>query len=217
MGTHVIIDARTREVRPSLDAPGEGTAIFAVDLIGDTWKDFVYFAGQAADFESNRDLERRNRYVRAAIASLFSHFDGVVSELFRVLQKEPAFGPYLPRRLDFCSLKAKISAVQNFLARERGITLPTIDLNMKLLRDIVNHPSITKEAGTFGSSDTLLYDGADVYGIAINDLRATSHAIDGWLNAACETTAYERFPDTKRLCEKLAQELAGTSPSAQKF
>lgn len=217
MGTYVIINARTREMRPSLDAPGEGTAIFAVDLIGDTWQDFVYFAEQAALFESNRDLERRNRYVRAAIASLFSHFDGVVSDLFRVLQKEAAFGPYLPRRPDFCSLKTKISAVQSFLARERGITLPTIDLNMKLLRDIVNHPSVTKESGTPGSSDTLLYDGTDVYGIAINDLRATSRAIEGWLNPACEATAYERFPDTKRLCEKLARDLAGTSASVRKF
>jgi hypothetical protein len=46
MGTHVIVDARTRKVRASLDAPGEGTVIFAVDLIGDTWDDYGYFLEQ---------------------------------------------------------------------------------------------------------------------------------------------------------------------------
>ncbi len=103
MGTHVIIDTRTKQVRASLDAPGEGTTMFAVDLIGDTWDDFAYFSEQAARFEGSRDLRLRNRYVRAAIAALFSHFDGVVCDLFTNLRKESAFEPYLPKRPDFLS------------------------------------------------------------------------------------------------------------------
>jgi hypothetical protein len=217
MGTHVIFDARTRKVRASLDAPGEGTTIFVVDLIGDTWDDFGYFLEQAARFESSRELRLRNRYVRAAIADLFSHLDGVVGDLFRTLENEAAFKPYLPRRREFSSLKAKMAALASFLASERGLTLPPVDLNMKLLRDIVNHPSITKEGAGACSTDTLLYDGADVYGIGIEDLRATGSAIDLWLNAVCPAAAYERFRDTMRLSEDLARELLGTPGSAHQF
>jgi hypothetical protein len=217
MGTQVMIDARTRKVRASLDAPGEGTTIFAVDLIGDTWDDFGYFAEQAARLEGSRDLRLRNRYLRAAIVALFSHLDGVVSELFDVLMKESVFRAYLPKRPDFCSLKAKISVVATFLLRERAISLPNIDLNMKLLRDIVNHPSVTKEAGSAGSKDTLVYDIADVYGIGIGDLSATARAVDQWLSAACGAAGYERFRDTRDLCDDFTHALTRTGGSVREF
>jgi hypothetical protein len=211
MGAHVIIDARTKKVRASLDAPGEGTTIFAVDLIGDSWEDFIYFSEQATRYEDDRDFPLRNRYVRAAIAALFSHCDGVVCELFTSLRTLRTFAPHLPKKPDFCSVKAKIGAVASFLERERGTRLPALSLEMKLLRDIVNHPSITKEATASGSKETLLYDGADVYGIATSDLTTTGGAIDRWLDAACAATAYERFRDTKRLCEDFIREL-GEAP-----
>ena len=108
MGTHVIIDARRRQVRASLDAPGEGTTIFAVDLIGDTWDDFNYFIEQARQFERSQDWKRRNRYVRVATASLFSHLDGLVSEAFELLSADANFRPYLPKNPKFCSLKSRL-------------------------------------------------------------------------------------------------------------
>jgi hypothetical protein len=217
MGTHVIVDARTRKVRASLDAPGEGTTIFAVDLIGDSWDDFTYFRDQARRFESTRDFRLRNRYVRAAISALFSHFEGVVSELFGLLRGETGFKGYLPKNPERCSLRARVTSVAGFLVGERGVALPAIDLEMKLLRDILNHPSITKEAGPTASSDTLVYDGADVYGISIDDLTATASVADHWLNAATTAMGYERFCDTKRVCEEFARALFGTPGSIQEF
>jgi hypothetical protein len=68
-----------------VEAPGTGTSIFAVDLIGDTWQDFCYFAEEARAAERAQDFEKRNRFVRAAIASMFSHLDGLVSNVVREL------------------------------------------------------------------------------------------------------------------------------------
>lgn len=203
MGVQVIINARTLKASVSLDAPNEGTAVFAVDLIGDTWDDFGYFIAQAAHYEKAQQLRLRNRYVRVAIAAVFTHFDGVVSDLFDILRKEVTFGPYLPHRPDFCSLKAKVGSIEHFLRTTRAITLPAMDLGMKLLRDIVNHPSITKDSRSDDATDTIQYDGADVYGIDINDLTATGAAINRWLSAACVAIGYERFRDTKALAENL--------------
>lgn len=217
MGTQVIIDARKRQVRASLEAPGNGTVIFAVDLIGDTWADYRYFSEQAARYEGSREFQKRNRYMRAAIAFMFSHFDGVVTELFGMLQQDSDFNAYLPPKKEPRSLKAKMLAVQSFLVQGKGIALPIVDLDMKLLRDIVNHPSITKESRSAGGGDTLLYNGADVYGIAIEDVRTAATAIDWWLDAACEATGYERFRDTERLCLDFSHALGLTPEAAREF
>jgi len=218
MGTYLIIDTRKRQVRGSLDdAPGDETTIVAVDLINDTWDDFGYFSAQSAHYEEAGELRKRNRYMRAAIAFLFSHFDGVVSELFDRLRKEVAFKPFLPSKPDHCSLKDKVLSLQSFLAKEKGVSLPNVDLDMKLLRDIVNHPSITKKPSSAGGNDTLLYDGADVYGVAHEDLNTTALAIDAWLNAACGALGYERFRDTESLCEELANALGEKTGPVREF
>ena len=216
LGAQVIIDARSRSVRASLDAPCEGITIFAVDLISDTWDDFHYFADQARLFEQTGDLQRRNRYVRVATASLFSHLDGVVSETFDLMRKENSFKPYLPKNPDFCSLKAKARAIQDYLHQTHELSLPTLNLELKLLRDIVNHPSVTKR-GSQGSVDTILLDGADVYGIAVDDLEAAARNIDQWLNAICAAVPYERFRDTKQLVDDFVQALGSNPTSVRNF
>ncbi len=216
MGTQVIIDARRRQVRASLDTPSEGTTIFAVDLIGDMWDDFNYFVDQAHLYERTGDLASRNRYVRVATAALFSHLDGVVSEIFELLRAETSFNPYLPKRPDYCSLKAKMLAINEFLHHARGSSLPSLNLELKLLRDIVNHPSITKK-GNQDSADTVLLNGADVYGIVVNDLKDAGHDVDNWLNAVCVVIPYERFRDTKQLVKDFARVLGANPTSIRNF
>jgi hypothetical protein len=103
LGTHVIIDARTAKVRASLDAPGDGATIFAIDLIGDT----RYDTEQARVLERIDDLTNRNRYVRAATAALFSHLDGVVSDVFTIRREEGSFAAYRPKNPRRCSIKRK--------------------------------------------------------------------------------------------------------------
>jgi hypothetical protein len=215
MGSHVIIDARRRRVRASLDAAGDGTTIFAVDLIGDAWDDFQYFLEQASHYEAHGELRRRNRYVRAAVTFLFSHFDGLVSEMFDLLRKDAAFKKYLPRNQR--SLQAKMDSLQEFFASRNATTFPPVDLDMKSLRDIVNHPSITKSSRSTEGGDTPLYDGTDVYGIAVQDLSKAALVIGNWLDAACEATGHKRFHDTERLCEEFVSALGERYGGAREF
>ena len=85
MATHIIIDSRTRKVRASLNAPGNGTTRFAVDLIGDTWHDFDFFLKEARASEHAKDRVGRNRSIRSGTAAFFSHIDGVVSDILKML------------------------------------------------------------------------------------------------------------------------------------
>lgn len=217
MGTQVIIDARTRRVRASLDAPGHGTSIFAVDLIGDTWQDFRYFTEQSRAAEQAQEFEKRNRFVRAAIASMFSHFDGLVSNVLRALWDESAFFPYRPKNANFCPLKTKVLAIHEFLCDHRGLSLAMPDMNLKLLRDVLNHPSVSKPTSEASGGEAVLLEGPDVYGVAIEDLDASGGEIDRWLNAICLTVPYERFPDTKRLAEDFARALGSEPNSTKRF
>jgi hypothetical protein len=200
-----------------LDSPGEGTTIFAVDLIGDTWDDFTYFVAQARAAEGARDWTMRNRYVRAATASLFSHLDGVVSDVFIRLRADQAFASYEPKRPDFCSLKSKVVAIHKFLSDHRNLAAPVLALELKLLRDILNHPTVTKTTSDAGTRGTVELDGPDVYGVSITELQTGATEIDAWLNLVCAAVPYERFRDTKRLVEDFARALGSEPKSTRTF
>lgn len=217
MGAQIIIDARTRKVRASLDVPSEETTIFAIDLIGDTWDDFTYFTAEAQAEEQAGNWTKRNRFVRSATAALFSHLDGIVSEVFVILRKEMKFALYQPKRPDFCSLKSKIVSIHQFLSAHRGLSIPAPSLDLKLLRDILNHPSVTKEASESGTRATVLLDGADVYNISLDDLQGGSQEIDEWLMAICAKVPYERFRDSKLAIEELARALGSEPKEIQRF
>ena len=217
MGTHIIIDARTRKVHASLDAPGEGTTIFAVDLIGDTWEDFLHFTEEARVAERANELSRRNRCIRAAIAMLFSHLDGVISDILKILWSDRSFIRYKPRSADFCSLKRKLLAIHTFLVDHRGLTAQRPALDLKLLRDILNHPTVTKPLSATGSRETVPLNSTDVYGVCVDDLEAAGRAIDQWFNAVCVIVPYERFRDTKRIVEDFAGALGGQPTSTRRF
>lgn len=217
MGTHVIIDARTRKVRASLDVPGNGTTIFAVDLIGDTWEDFRCFTEEARVAERAHEVTERNRCIRAATAALFSHLDGVISDVLTLLWSDHSFTPYRPKSPDFCSLKSKLLAIHSFLVDCRGLSEQRPALDLKLLRDILNHPTVTKQLSTAGSRETVLLDSADLYGICVEDLEAAGREIDQWLNAVCLIMPYERFRDTKRIAEDFARALGAEPTSTRCF
>jgi hypothetical protein len=212
VGTQVIIDARTKKVRASLDAPGEGTTIFAIDLIGDIWDDFSYFTEQAGRSVQADDLTKRNRYVREATAALFSHLEGVVSDVFRVLKKDSSFAAFMPKKR---LLKNDVKSIHKFLSDHRGLSGAVPPLELKLLRDILNHPTATKELAEGGS--TVLLDGAAAYGISIEELDIAGKEIDHWLKAVCASVPYERFLDTKRLAEAFASTSSSETPSTRRF
>jgi hypothetical protein len=98
--------------------------------------------------------------------------------------------------------------------RKHVVRAPALDL--KLLRDLLNHPTVTKCASDSGSRNTVLLDSADVYGISL-ELEAAGHEIDRWLNAVCVNLPYERFCDTKRMAEDFSRALGAEPTSIRRF
>lgn len=187
-----------------------------MDLAGDTWADYLYFGDEAEKYETGRDWTKRNRYLRSAIASFFSHVDGVVSEIYDSLRAaDQTFAPK-DRRNNQLSLRRKAEAIANGAARKKAGTLPKLDFDLKLLRDILNHPSITKSTKN-STGDTVSYDGTDVYGLAVSDVTAAGGALDAWLNEVCACYGYERFCDTKKLIEDFANHLGAPAAKIDTF
>ncbi len=85
--------------------------------------------------------------------------------------------------------------------------LPELDLGLKLLRDILNHPSITKNLTDETTRETVSYNSIHLYGLAVSDVTDVGTVLDTWLDEVCECYDYERFCDTKKLIEDLADEL----------
>ena len=63
----------------------------------------------------------------------------------------------------------------------------------------------------------MLLTGADVYGIAVEDLESAGREVDNWLNAFCAAVPFERFTDTKKLIEDFTQALGAKSNSISEF
>ncbi len=218
MATHVIINARSRQVRASLDVPGDGTTIFAVDLAGDSWDDYTYFRDRAGHYQAGGDFQQRNRYVRVAISALFSHLDGIVGEVYRMIARnDPSFPPISMRKMRTCSLQRKMLAIRDYLCDKKAAPGLDINLDLKLVRDIVNHPSIIKTATDDATRDTLTYDAADVYGVSLADIDQAGQEIDAWVEATCSASGYERFIDTAALCANFARALGAGETNVRRF
>jgi hypothetical protein len=213
MGTYIIIDARNKKFDVSFDAPGDGTVIFALDLISDTWGDYLYFLQASIQCEKERQFEFRNRYLRAAMMNLFAHLDGVVSGVCNELVKEGCIGTrFGDNEQEKCSVKAKIFAIRDYFKLKRKRNLPYIKLELKPIRDIINHPSVTKP----GSGKTsVVLDHVDVYGVDIREVDEAGKQIDRWLNQVCNLTGYQRLIDTKAAIEKFQAALGDQGLAVQ--
>lgn len=210
MATHVIIDARNKKVFASTEAPGNGIVFFAVDLITDTWGDFSSFVEAAVQHEREGSFAQRNRYLRAAMMNLFAHLDGVVSGVCdNLVQEGQLEARYADDAEVQCSLKSKIFALRDFFNRKNQ-RLPFINLDLKPIRDIINHPSVSKNKS--GDRSVILTH-VDVYGVDIREVVDSGKQVDQWLNRVCRFAKYQRFVDTKAAIEKLvsAIEAQGTS------
>ena len=189
-----------------MEAPGDGTVVFAVDLINDTWQDYGYFVQAAGLHESKREYALRNRYLRAALANLYAHLDGVVAEVYDMLVGQR----HISDRLNHghCTLKDKMFAIRGYIQDQLRKRLPYINLDLKPIRDIINHPSIVKP-------NDLTY--VDVYALAIPDVIEVGNQIDRWLDEACCAVGYERFADTKGSIEKILTSLNAPKGTPNEF
>jgi hypothetical protein len=85
-------------------------------------------------------------------------------------------------------------------------------LDLKPIRDIINHPSVTK-AKSGGSS--LILSHVDVYSVDIREVVAVGKQVDQWLNRVCQLAKYQRFIDTKIAIETFVASLKAEGVSVQ--
>ena len=85
--------------------------------------------------------------------------------------------------------------------------LPDINLDLKLLRDIINHPTVEKTTRSPEEAPAVLTQ-VDVYAIEISDVVEAADQINNWLIKVCAAVGYERLIDTKVWSEKIAAEIA---------
>jgi hypothetical protein len=217
MAIHIILQPRNRWIsEPQQNCPGEGVVIFSVDLINDSWQDYEYFIHAAGAYEKSGEFDLRNRYLRTALTNLFAHLDGVVSEVTNLLVSKELIRS--ERRNGHRSLKQKIIGLRKYAQRHAKNELPYLDLDLKPLRNIVNHPSVA--VGSDGSDlAPVALTQSDVYAIAVEEVTQAADHINRWLNKLCSIAGYERFPDTKAWSKQATDMLvaklglpAGTPP-----
>jgi hypothetical protein len=71
--------------------------------------------------------------------------------------------------------------------------------------------------GNRDSVDTVLLTGADIYGIAVEDLESSGREVDNWLNALCAAVPFERFTDTKKMIEDFSWALGANTTTLSNF
>jgi hypothetical protein len=157
----------------------DGTVqISAYCLATDSWQDHKYFLGEATKLEQS-DKRGSNRSLRAALLILFSHFEGVINQIY--LEKG-----YFANREDSLSDKA------NYIHKRATPNLAKINIKLwKALRDIIAHPGINKSVSGNKLTENSIYEE-----LSISSVEKTSELISKWLDSVCTALAVERFTDT---------------------
>jgi hypothetical protein len=168
-----------------------GFDVHAIDLIGDAWHDHIESLKDAAFFDKLGDIYRRNRALQASLTKLMTHFDGVVSGLYRHL----AF----PVQGRAPSILNKAQAIGKRFEEENGNALPPLDTDFKAIRDLLIHPYVSK---TLSSGQEL--NQSAVFNLSLEQLHECSVAIDHWLGQICEAFDHERGYNTEGLSKAYA-------------
>jgi hypothetical protein len=92
--------------------------------------------------------------------------------------------------------------------------LPYVRTDLKVLRDILNHPSITKKVREDSiTKDTVAYDAVTLYFLPLREIEVAASYLNEWLNAVCDTYGIERFCPTAELCKQLSDAYQQIGPS----
>ena len=212
----IVVDARSG-MRYTPNPPFTARAVFAVDLPSDLWRDYEFFLCAARDAQDRRNLEMRYRYLRAALFCLFAHFNAFFDLLIdHQKRNNPAFwGTFkgeVKRRsgeanFPRCEHGQFMVVFSDYVSRQNGGTLPTVDLRVKSLRNILAHPVTTKQDVSVD----------DLYALDIDDLTASANSLSGWIRKACALCAIEWEIDTAAIVENFVQKSGGRGSRASRF
>lgn len=213
----LLIDARTKAVYGTPLTPGQ-LAVVAMDLPDDLWRDFQFFLEHARAAEQSDQSEQRYRFLRAALFCLFAHLNAFFDLLIASRKADKPFQEF--RRTELSKLKTKLGTnfprcehgefvvvFSEFLSRHHGRQLPTVDLKVKLLRNILAHPVSRK-------TDVSV---ADLYDLDLDQLESAASSLTSWLDDACRWCGVDRRIDTAELVEGFIREWMGHQVRAHRF
>jgi hypothetical protein len=221
-------------------ADGSGTkrTAVAVDLASDLWEDFQHYLAEAKrETDSDVPSPAANRAIRGAIWCLCNHVEGVISGLHEQLRSEDGGFEYeyqqrLRRDKGKDKLCGKVLDLRKHAGARKNVRLSYLDLRLKLFRDIIAHPGITKEDKLRSPVQVLTFPGGqpelkgcetailtevELYLLRPADIEADAQGIDNWLTRLCELYKYPRFPDTKLALEEALRPYGGGSSAVHKI
>ncbi|MBX9580533.1 MAG: hypothetical protein K2X87_09510 [Gemmataceae bacterium] len=231
--------AKVISVYPA-DGSGTKRTAYAVDLASDLWEDFqLYLADAKREEGSGVPSPALSRAVRGAIWCLCNHAEGVISGVHEKLLKEDAgFKDVHLKRLKEDrgkgkgKLCGKAADLRTYTEIQKSIQLGVPPLRLKLFRDIIAHPGITKEeplpqpveVRTFigGQSEVTVSETATLTEVELYQLRpeaieADAQEIDRWLTELCRLYKYPRFPDTQKAVEEALRPYGGGSSAVHRI
>jgi hypothetical protein len=142
--------------------------------------------------------------------NLFAHLEGVVSGVCDRLVCEGGLeARYCEGGRERVGLKNKVFAIRDYFKEKKNKKLPYINVDLKPIRDIINHPSVSK---TTPGNESVMLTHVDVYGLDIQEVVDAGEQIDRWLNRVCQLTGYPRFMDTQAEIERFQAALATRGP-----
>lgn len=160
--------------------PDGNVSIASYCLRTDSWHDYLAFMRDAELAAAKGSARNSNRYLRAALSSLFSHIDGVANAIGS--QRS------IPNFIERAPLCDRTFAIGNE-ARKHG-PLPYINFRIeKHLRNLIAHPPFEQDGD---SGQQVVFEKLDV-----PTLRKLEKQIDPWLDAVCKNLGVDRFTDTE--------------------
>ncbi len=191
------------KIEITVGTDGSTVDIKAIDLIGDSWRDFLDYLEKAKKAEAEDKQLDKNRAMRAAIMNMFSHLDGVVSSIHEKL---------VGTRTNVeghCSLGKKMLDIKDHIYQEKKQKLPYINMKMKPLRDIIAHPSVEKVLNVSGSS--VKFSEEDVFSCTTKQLDDCGKMVDAWLNKVCAIVNETRINNTSEAVREISELLGSGS------
>ena len=114
------------------------------------WHDFKFFLGESCKAEDAGDAALRYRYLRAALFSLFAHVNAIFDLLIDSRKSDTDFQDF--RRAELPPLKGAsgfprcehgefMVLLNRFFAVRQNLQLPKVNFEVKLLRNVLAHPT----------------------------------------------------------------------------
>jgi hypothetical protein len=171
---------------------GETATLGVYCLKTDSWTDYLAFMADAELALATGRMRDMNRYLRAALTSLFEHVEGVVNDIY----SEKA----LPgKRRSLCEKAQTIAAIAG-----KSMAVPFVNFRFeKYLRDLIAHPGITKAFSDPSKAKLELGEEEVFERLSIETLRELERRVSPWLDAVCVALKVNRLTDTKAEIQKM--------------